>query len=147
MDSSEMTSPTQRVSVCLPSRRGCTQVAGSTSSAGGTLAPRKAHSGHSGEQEVATWGRPLPWNDSRTHALMPLCFLTASWVAFSAPGFPHAEPVHAVLLGNICCNIPSGLYASPQWPGYKNLPVWQLQVPIVPLVSFLVWVVFQHQWM
>lgn len=146
MDSSEMTCPTQRVSVCLPSRRGCTQVARALALQEGPL-PRKAHSGHRGDQEVATWGRPRPWNDSRTHALIPLYFLTAFWVAFSAPGFPHAEHVHAVLLGNICFNIPSGLYASPQWPGYKNLPVWQLQVPIVPLVSFLVWVVFQHQWM
>lgn len=73
-------------------------------------------------------GLPIPLS----HPRLPRVALASS--------FPYAT--WAILLGNICCAIPSGLWTSLQWPWYKNLPVWQLEEPKVPLVSFLDWVFF-----
>lgn len=144
VDSPVTTCPAQRMSECklysVPEVKG--YIPNSKSTRGKVPALGRTYSGHRGDQKAATWSHPLPHSNFRTQ-LWSLCVSHGfPSVVFSAPGFPHAEYLHAVLVGNICCDIPSGPYTAPQWPWYKNLPVWQLQVPTLPSVFFLVWIFF-----
>lgn len=143
VDPSEMTCPTQRVSAGLLPEKGALQTA---------RAPlwRKGPCPGKGTLRLQRWpggshlGPPTPLEWLQDSCFDPFVLLTASRVAFSATGFPNAECLRAVLLGNICCNIPSGLRASPQRPWYKTCLFGSYKCP-QSLWSGLS--VSQHQWM
>lgn len=119
MDSSEMTCPTQRVSVCLPSRRGYPG-SKSTGSAGRTLAQE-------GTLRPQRW--PGRWPPGAAHApgMTPGLTLWSFVFSHGLSGW-HFLP-QAFHTCRACSRCPlrehmlqhtrSGLYASPQWPGYK----------------------------